>query len=82
MAVDEVRVRLRRKLEEAFGVDEAAVLMDQSLDLKLEALEQRLRNEMAGLRVELHKELRSQTWRLSVLVITSFGLFAALVRFG
>ncbi len=29
MAIDEIRMRLRRKLEEAFGVDEADLLMDR-----------------------------------------------------
>jgi hypothetical protein len=57
MSVDEVRLRLRRKLEEAYGVEEANLLLDHTLDLKLEALEHRLRAEITGVRGELHKEI-------------------------
>ena len=50
MPIDDVRVRLRRKLEEAFGAEEASILMDrppggwtdlvtnQTFDLKMDAL--------------------------------------------
>jgi hypothetical protein len=65
MTVEEPRVRLRRQLESAFGVEEASILMDrppggwsdrvtnQTLDLKIDALRHELRGEMAGLRVEM-----------------------------
>jgi hypothetical protein len=65
MPVEEVRVRLRRKLEEAFGAEEASILMDrppggwtdlvtnQTLDLKIDALRAELRGEMAGVRKEM-----------------------------
>ena len=58
MAIEEARVRLRRKLEDAYGVEEASILMDrppgglsdlvtnQVLDAKLSALEHKL---LAGL---------------------------------
>ena len=65
MAVEEARVRLRRQLEDAFGVEEASILMDrppggwsdlvtnQTLDLKIDALRSELRVEMSELRVEM-----------------------------
>ena len=65
MAVEEARVRLRRQLEDAFGVEEASILMDrppggwsdlvtnQTLDLKIDALRSDLRAEMSELRVEM-----------------------------
>jgi len=71
MAVEDVRVRLRRQLEDAFGVEEASILMDrppggwsdlvtnQTLDLKIDALRSDIRTEMAGLRTEM-SELRSE----------------------
>jgi hypothetical protein len=70
MPVEDVRVRLRRKLEEAFGAEEASILMDrppggwtdlvtnQTLDLKIDALRAELRGEMAELRGEM-AELRT-----------------------
>jgi hypothetical protein len=65
MAVEEARVRLRRQLEDTFGVEEASILMDrppggwsdlvtnQTLDLKIDALRYELRTEIAGVRVEM-----------------------------
>lgn len=65
MAVEEARARLRRQLEEMYGVEGAAILMDrppggwtdlvtnQTLDLKVDALRHELRNEMAQVRVDL-----------------------------
>ena len=58
MAVEEARVRLRRQLEDTFGVEEASILMDrppggwsdlvtnQTLDLKIDVLRYELRTEM------------------------------------
>jgi hypothetical protein len=69
MAVEEVRLSLRRQLEDAFGVEEASILMDrppggwndlvtnQTLDLKIDALRSDLRSEMAALRSELRGEM-------------------------
>jgi hypothetical protein len=65
MTVEEARVRLRRQLEDTFGVEEASILMDRppggwsdlvtnhTLDLKIDALRYELRTEMAGLRAEM-----------------------------
>jgi hypothetical protein len=69
MTVEDVRVRLRRQLEDAFGVEEASILMDrppggwsdlvtnQTLDLKIDALRSDLRIEMSELRSDLRVEM-------------------------
>ncbi len=69
MTVEEARIRLRRQLEDAFGVEEASILMDrppggwsdlvtnQTLDLKIDALRSELRTEMRELRSELKLEM-------------------------
>jgi hypothetical protein len=69
MTVEEARVRLRRQLEETFGIEEASILMDrppggwsdlvtnQILDLKIDALRSDLRTEMGELRSELKLEI-------------------------
>ena len=103
MTVDETMIRLRRQLEEAHGVDGAAILMDRppggwgalvtndTLDLKLAALEERtraqfaavrgeLRGEIAGLRAELHSEMREQTWRLIGAMLASMAILGSILR--
>ena len=62
MAVDEARLRLRRELEEAFGAEEASILLDRPpggwcdlvtqpmLAREMDALRAELRGEMAELR--------------------------------
>lgn len=71
MTVEDVQVRLRRKLEQAFGAEEASVLMDRppggwndlvtnhTLDVKIDALRAELRAEMGELRGEMG-ELRGE----------------------
>lgn len=83
MAVESVQVRLRRKLEEAFGVEEASLLMDRppgrwsdlvtnhTLDVELDALRAELRSEMGELRGEiatLRSDLRREMAELSASV--------------
>jgi hypothetical protein len=65
MAVEDARVRLRRKLESTFGAEEASILMDrppggwsdlvtnQVLEARLSALSAELRAEMAEIRTEM-----------------------------
>jgi hypothetical protein len=65
MAPEETRVRLRQKLEDAFGVEEASYLMDrppagwsdlvtnQVLDAKLDVLRSEIRMELAEVKVGL-----------------------------
>ena len=75
MTVDEHMTRLRRQLEEVYGVDGAAILMDRppggwgalvtndTLDLKLAALEERTRAQFADVRreiAELRGDLRGE----------------------
>lgn len=79
MGAEEVRVRLRRRLEDMFGAEEASILMDrppggwndlvtnQTLDLKMDALRSDYRSEMAELRgemAELRGELRGEMGEL------------------
>lgn len=85
MTVDEARVRLRKKLEDAYGVEEATILMDrppggwsdlvtnQMLDAKLSALEHKLL-------AELDRRFRSQTWALATLLVAGLGAITAAVR--
>jgi len=82
MVLDDVRLRLRRKLVEAFGEEEAEVLLDRSTELQLEAMEQRLRAEIANLAAELRGELRDQAWRLTGALLVAMGLVAAILRVG
>ena len=96
MTIEDVRVRLRTKLESAFGAEEASILMDrppggwndlvtnQMLDAKFAALRFELVAQMADLRGELiatmERGFRAQTWRLAGSTFVAFGLFATLVR--
>ena len=71
MTTEDVRVRLRSKLESAFGAEEASLLMDrppggwndlvtnQVLDAKFAALESKLVATM-------ERGFRVQTWRLAM----------------
>ena len=104
MTVEEARVRLRRQLESTFGVEEASILMDrppggwsdlvtnQTLDLKIDALRQQVRGEMAKLRADMRVEvanlsatvdrrLRAQTWMMMSTMIAAVGLSVTLSRF-
>lgn len=69
MAIEDVRVRLRAKLETVYGSEEASYLMDrppggwsdlvtnQVLDAKFGQLSAELRGEMSELRGELRTEM-------------------------
>ena len=69
MTTEDVRVRLRTKLESAFGAEEASILMDrppggwsdlvtnQVLDARLDALRSDLVSQMAELRTDLRTEM-------------------------
>ena len=92
MAVEDVRVRLRRQLEDAFGVEEASILMDrppggwsglvtnQTLDLKIDALRSDLRAEMSALSASVDRRLRAQTWMMMSTMIAAVGLSVTLSR--
>jgi hypothetical protein len=84
MAMQEVRERLRQRLESEYGVDEAGILMDrppggwsdlvtnESLNAKLDAV----RFEVIA---TMEREIRAQTWRLLTVQVTTTASFAALV---
>ena len=92
MAVEDVRVRLRRQLEDAFGVEEASILMDrppggwsdlvtnQTLDLKIDVLRYDLRAEMSSLSASVDRRLRAQTWMMMSTMIVAVGLSVTLSR--
>lgn len=96
MTTEDVRLRLRTKLESAFGAEEASLLMDrppggwndlvtnQVLEARLNALGSDLRaefrTEMAELRAAVERGFRAQTWRLLGAIFVAFGLFATLAR--
>ena len=92
MAVDDVRVRLRRQLEDAFGVEEASILMDrppggwsdlvtnQTLDLKIDALRAELHADMANLSASVDRRLRAQTWMMMSTMVAAVGLSVTLSR--
>jgi hypothetical protein len=86
MAIDEVLTRLRRELEDTYGIDAAAYLMDRpqsgwdSLATKddLQRLEVTLRSDLEKVELrmqrQLHEELRGQTWQLAKLVAGAQGV--------
>ena len=92
MTVEEARVRLRRQLEDALGVEEASILMDrppggwsdlvtnQTLDLKIDALRSDLRAEMSALSASVDRRLRAQTWMMMSTMIAAVGLSVTLSR--
>jgi hypothetical protein len=96
MAGDEIEVtaRLRRRLEEEYGMREAAYLMDRPpggweslatkeyLDHRFAALDHRFEALEARLMREIERRFRMQTMFLVSAMIAAFGLFGALVRLG
>ena len=85
MTIEEVRVRLRTKLEAAFGAEEASILMDRPPggwnDLVTnQVLEARLDALKFELVATMERGFRIQTWRLLGAMFVMFGVFAALVR--
>ena len=94
MAVEEVRARLRRQLEEAYGVEGAAILMDrppggwsdlvtnQTLDLKLDALRHEFRAGLEALSGSVDRRLRAQTWITTTTLIAGLTLAFTAGRLG
>ena len=96
MTTEDVRVRLRTKLESAFGAEEASILLDrppggwndlvtnQVLEARLDALRYELVPQMTELRGDLvatmERGFRAQAWRLLGATSVAFGLFAPVVR--
>ena len=85
MTTEDVRVRLRAKLESAFGAEEASILMDrppggwndlvtnQVLDAKLDAL----RFELVA---AMERGFRAQTWRLTTALLATVTLMSVILR--
>ena len=92
MTTEDVRVRLRNKLETAFGAEEASILMDrppggwndlvtnQVLEARLSALESKMVALENKLVATMERGFRAQTWRIVGAVFVAFGVFAGLVR--
>jgi hypothetical protein len=85
MTTEDVRVRLRTKLESAFGTEEASMLMDRPPggwnDLVTnQVLEARLDAMKYELIATMEKGFRNQTWRVLGAIFVAFGLFATLTR--
>jgi hypothetical protein len=86
MAVDDVRIRARQRLEELIGVDEAAYVVTDRPAGGWDALvtKEHLALELAALRNELlatlHQELRAQTWRLATALIATVTAMTAILR--
>jgi hypothetical protein len=84
MVVDDVRMRLRRKLEDSFGAEEASYLMDRPPGgwnelVTVPVLDARLSSIGDEVRSELQRELRAQTWRLATLVIAAQAVVVAVL---
>ena len=91
MSVDEVRMRLRRKLEELVGVSEAEILLDRppggwgdlvtnhTLDLRFEAFEARMDAKMDGRFGELDARLAEVDSRF---VSLEQGMHEGFIRLG
>jgi len=83
MTTEDVRVRLRTKLEAAFGAEEASILMDrppggwndlvtnQMLEVRLAALEHKLIATM-------ERGFRNQTGRLMGAIFVALGVSAGI----
>jgi hypothetical protein len=83
MTVDDARLRARRELEEiGLSMESASYLLDDQPPGGWDSLvtKEELRAEMAGLRAELHQELRAQTWRLATALLVTITLMTAIIR--
>ena len=92
MSVDEVRMRLRRKLEELVGVSEADILLDRppggwgdlvtnhTLDLRFDASEARMDAKLAELEIRMERSLRGQTMTMIGTMVALSGAVIAAVR--
>lgn len=89
MAVDEMLARLRHDLEETYGVEGTAFLMDRpSGGWDSFATKDDLEKLKLGLHAELHKEIREQTrWFATVVIgamsvsIAATAIIGAALRF-
>ncbi len=94
MAIEDVGVRVRRKLGETFDAEETSYLMDRPpggwsdlvtrdvLHLEMEVLRHELRGEMAALSASVDRRLRAQTWVMTSTLIAGMGAAIAIGRIG
>lgn len=93
MSVDEVRMRLRRQLEETYGVEGASQLLDdrppggcqavvtrEHLDLRLAVLESKIEASEHRLMAEMDRRFRAQTIFTCSTLIAGLGVVGAIVR--
>lgn len=86
MAIDDVRIRARQRLEELIGVDEAAYVVSDRPPSGWDALvtKEHLGLELGALRHEmlrtLERELRTQTWRLASALLVTVTIMTAIIR--
>jgi hypothetical protein len=94
MTVEEVRLRLRRKLEHMLGDDEAAMLMDRPpggwsdlvtnqtlnaiVDARFDALDHRLESLKHELGSRMDQLARDQTWRMMTALVTAMSILTAI----
>jgi len=86
MPTDAISARLRARLQEEYGVDEAAILMDRppggwgdlvtntSLDAILDRRFELFEYKMVAM---LEREFRAQTWRLLTAMLSAMALLVA-----
>jgi hypothetical protein len=94
MAVDDVRQRIRVKLEQLLGPEEASWLMDrphggwsdlvtnETLGLKLDALRSELHADLARLSGSVDRRLRAQTWITTTILVAGLALAFTAGRLG
>lgn len=91
MAVGDVRLRARQELEQlGLSMESASFIVDDRPPGGWDSLvtHDRLRAEFAEVRVEianlaseLRKEMRDQTWRLSMALLATISVMTAILRF-
>jgi hypothetical protein len=94
MAVDDVRQRIRIKLEQLLGAEEASWLMDrpprgwsdlvtnETLGLKLDALRSGLHADLERLSGSVDRRLRAQTWITTSTLVAGLALAFTAGRLG
>lgn len=92
MAVDDVRQRVRVKLEQLLGSEETSWLMDrppggwsdlvtnQTLDAKLSVLDAKMTSVEHRLLAEIERRFKAQTWALVSALIAGLSVFGVIVR--
>jgi hypothetical protein len=94
MAVDDVRQRIRIKLEQLLGPEEASWLMDrpprgwsdlvtnETLGLKLDALRSGFHADLERLSASVDRRLRAQTWITTSTLVAGLALAFTAGRLG